>query len=382
MREKTVLIIPAAVRDPGLLKAVDQREHNVVVPEEDCGLIAPDFPVREDIIVLRLSVFHRDQPDRQTALPGGPHGLRMPEAVLHDKSICGFHNLRRGAVVFFNQKLSGSGVIGGEGHQRIRKRGPEGIDALILIPDHEEVFIPGGEQADDLVLDFGGVLGLIHAEVTILFLKIFQNIGKAAQQRERIDHLVVVVHLTPAPQFRLIAAVELRKAGNGPPSGGDLLLGEHHVLDEGDRGADFAQGGLFGIFPVDGLIQRTQNPASFPVLSEQGKGFPAQTCGGIGDEFGRDAVDGTKLQTSGQLFAEEGGKTAAHIPRGGPGIGHGQNPARVDPAAEHHITQTNHQNGGFSAAGGGKQQYRPLHREHRFPLLGIQAGQISGFKLR
>ena len=43
MRKETVFVIPAAIRDSFLLKAVDQGERNVVVPEENRGLVSPGF---------------------------------------------------------------------------------------------------------------------------------------------------------------------------------------------------------------------------------------------------------------------------------------------------------------------------------------------------
>ena len=223
----------------------------------------------------------------------------MPEAVFHDKTVCGVDNLRGGAIVLFDQKQSGPRMIAGKGHQRLRKSGAERVDALVLVPDHEKVFLPGGEQADDLMLDFGGVLCLIHTEITILLLKAVQNIRKPPQEREGVDHLVVIVHQAQAAKLRLIAAVELRKIGDGPLARFNLHLREHHVFDEGDGGADFTERGLFRVFIVDGLIKLTQNPAALTAFPEKGEGLAAKAGGGVGDELGRDAVDGTKLQSAG-----------------------------------------------------------------------------------
>ena len=232
------------------------------------------------------------------------------------------------------------------------------------------------------MLDFRGILSFIHTKVTILLLKAVQNIRETAQQCERIDHLVIIVHDMPAAKLGLIAPEEFGQAGNGPFAGVDLVLCEHHVFDKGNCGTDFAQCAVFGVFFVDGLIQRAQNPAAFSVFSEKGKRLFAQSGSGIGYKLGGDTVDGAKLQTPCQFFTKEGSESAPHVLCGGPGIGHGQDPARIDTAAENHVAQTNHQDGGLSAAGRGKQQHRALHGENRFPLLGIQPGHVSGFKLR
>ena len=232
------------------------------------------------------------------------------------------------------------------------------------------------------MLDFRGILSLIHTEIAILLLKAVQNIRKAAQQCKCIDHLVVIVHDVPAAKLRLIAPEEFGQTGNGPFAGFDLLLREHHVFDKGKRGTDFSECAVFGIFFVDGLIQCAQNPAALSVFSEKGEWLFAKAGSGIGDELGGDTVDGAKLQAPCQFFSKEGGESAPHVLCGGPGIGHGQDSARINAAAENHVAQTDHQDSGLSAAGRGKQQHRPLYGENRFPLLGIQPGHVSGFKLR
>ena len=53
--------------------------------------------------------------------------------------------------------------------------GAKAIDALVLISNQKQVSAVMGQQGDDAVLDFGGILCLIHAEVVIPMLKVAQH---------------------------------------------------------------------------------------------------------------------------------------------------------------------------------------------------------------
>ena len=90
------------------------------------------------------------------------------------------------------------------------------------------------------------------------------------------------------------------------------------------------------------------------------------------------------------LGAHRGGRPAprrtgrvnarAELPRGGDGIGHGQNACRVDAAAQRHIAEPRHQHCRLSASGHGQQQNRPLRLHDSGLLLLTELRHIAGGK--
>ena len=64
---------------------------------------------------------------------------------------------------------------------------------------------------DDGVLDPGGVLGFVHADIRIRILKMGQDIRTDLQDFLGIHHLVIIVHPPLLPQHLVVPAVQLRK---------------------------------------------------------------------------------------------------------------------------------------------------------------------------
>ena len=63
----------------------------------------------------------------------------------------------------------------------------------------------GAQQTDDLVLDLGGVLGFVYAQVGVSILKFCKDVRVALQDGQGVAHLVIKVHaLLPLqlPQYR------------------------------------------------------------------------------------------------------------------------------------------------------------------------------------
>ena len=163
MGEKQVVYILAVIRDAISLQAVDQGQSGIVVAKEDRRLTGAASGHFHQVRKLKLPGFSSDEMHRGSAGPCGDDVLLVPELILRHEAIRHRHDLLRGAVVFFHEQNAGLGVILLKAQQGLRVGCTKAVNALVLIPNHEHVFRFRGEQLDDLMLDPGGVLGLVHA---------------------------------------------------------------------------------------------------------------------------------------------------------------------------------------------------------------------------
>ena len=189
-----VVHLPAPVNGTLPLQQVDQRQRTVVIPVKDSSLSAAANSYIQQPLVLNCPVCRQDQMHVRAGFPGGTDGFGVAVGISLNEPIRQPEDLRRGAVVFLHQQYPGAGIGLLKLHQGVRIGGAEAVNALVLVPYHEKV--PGfpGQKMDDGVLDPGGILGFIHADVRKCVLKIGQDIRMDLQNSLGIHHLVVIVH--------------------------------------------------------------------------------------------------------------------------------------------------------------------------------------------
>ena len=95
--------------------------------------------------------------------------------VLLNKAVRRPHDPGVGAEVFFHQAHLGPRVIFFKGQQRLRVSGPEAVNALVFVAHHEQVVVFSGQERRDHVLNAGGVLRLIHAQIAVAVLEKLQR---------------------------------------------------------------------------------------------------------------------------------------------------------------------------------------------------------------
>ena len=301
--------------------------------------------------------------------------------VFPDEIIRQAENFRRGAVVLLHQQHPGVGVGLPEPHQGLRISGPEAVNALILVAHHEDVPALLRQKLNDRMLDFRGVLGLVHADIGEHILKMRQHVRALFQNGLSIDHLVVVVHPVLLPQRQVVPAIQLRELLEPGVQVVDLLLVEHAVLGIGDVLAKLFYDALGGKFAAEGAVQVGNQLGQKPLVLHQPEGIPAAVGLSVKiNDLGGNAVDGAKFRDVGAVLAKQAGKALLHLPGGGFCVGHGQDSVGRDPAAAEHIAQAGHQHGGFSAAGHGQQQDRALCGVYRLCLLPVQPAGIFPVK--
>ena len=211
------------------------------------------------------------------------------------------------------------------------------------------------------MLHAGRVLRFVDAEIGVARLKLRQNFRLLSEDRQRVGHLVVVIHLPRLAQRSAVVRVQLRKARQAEVLRSDLVRRQHHIFTIGDRRAHLADGAVGWIVPVQRLIDAPDQRGKLAGVFLQRKRRAA-------------------LPSAGLKLREARGKARAKLPRGGDGVGHGQNMRRVDAAAQRHIPQPRHQHRRFPASGHGQQQDRPLRLADGGLLLLAELRHIAGGK--
>ena len=165
------LDLAAAAADALPVQQVQDGQSAVVVPGQDCRLpVAGGGQAGEKGILLH-PVRHPDGLDDRAVVPDGHHVLVPPVLVLADEGIRRLNDPGGGAVISLQEQDLGPRIVLLKMEQRRRLRRPEAVDALVLVAHEKEVLPLPRQQAQDRVLDPGGVLGLVHAEVAIAVLK-------------------------------------------------------------------------------------------------------------------------------------------------------------------------------------------------------------------
>ena len=377
--KERVVKAAAAVRKPGALQRVDERKGAVVVSVQDGKRRAPLPCQRQQVSVLRLpgGCVRKAHPAALRPCRADGFGVTIPVPL--DECARQPQNFRRGAVIVLQQQRLCTRPDRRKAQQRLRIGRAEAIDALILVADHEEV--PGFlcQQLNDRVLHAGRVLRFVDAEIGVARLKLRQNFRLLSEDRQRVGHLVVVIHLPRLAQRSAVVRVKLRKARQAEVLRSDLVRRQHHIFTIGDRRAHLADGAVGWKVPVQRLIDAPDQRGKLAGVFLQRKRRAALPSAGL-DDLGRQAVDRAELRRLPGKLREARGKARAKLPCGGDGVGHGQNMRRVDAAAQRHIPQPRHQHRRFPASGHGQQQDRPLRLADGGLLLFAELRHIAGGK--
>ncbi|CCY25932.1 unknown [Firmicutes bacterium CAG:114] len=223
------------------------------------------------------------------------------------------------------------------------------------------------------MLNAGGILGLIHTEMGVFFLKVGQNLPMPPENLRRVHHLIVIVHPAPLPEHPAIGLINL---GHRQFPGGQrlhLLPGHLPVLSVGDGGPQPLDGALCGKGPSARPEQFPHQGGECPLVGDQLKSPSAHGPLVILNDPGGKAIDGAKLQPAGPVLSKGPGKPGAHIPGGRHRVGHCENPLRGNPPAVHQIAQAVDEHRGFPAARHSQQEHRPVGSLDRRRLLLIQS---------
>jgi len=125
--------------------------------------------------------------------PDGVQHLFQPLAIFADERVRGSQDLRCRAIVGVEQKRLCPGVPAFKLEDKLHVGPAPGVDRLVGISHHEEVFVVARQDVRQLVLILVNVLELVHHHVLQPFLPLFAHLAALLERVERkIDDVVEV----------------------------------------------------------------------------------------------------------------------------------------------------------------------------------------------
>ena len=193
------------------VQKVNERKGTFVVPVQHGRLDLEVFCSLEQVAVLTLRTFDRENANLRARRTDGMHGLGMPAFVAGDQAASGFHDRGIGAKIILHQQNSGACMLPFKIQKSLRKGRAEAVDALILIPNQKQI-IPSRticQNLQNFMLYERGVLGFVHAHITVEALELRGECRTLLEDGLGIDHLVVVIHPAELLHAGRIAAADL-----------------------------------------------------------------------------------------------------------------------------------------------------------------------------
>ena len=192
--EEEALPLAAGVGHPLPLQQVDEGQGAVVVAVEHRRLLLAVLGHLQQIAVLPVVVRQRHHFHRRALGVARVHMFGSAALVALDERIRRLHDGLGGAVVGLHHQHLGPRPDLLKLQQGLGPRRPEAVDALVLVPHHKEVAGLYRQQAQDGVLDFGGVLGLVNTEKRPAALEVGEDIRVLPEDAVGEHHLIVEVH--------------------------------------------------------------------------------------------------------------------------------------------------------------------------------------------
>ena len=138
-----------------------------------------------------------------------PKRLILSGLVMMDDSICRLQNFLRGTVILLQLNYGCIGKILFK-IQNIADICPTpAIDALVIIPDHAEIFIFCRKHCHQLILACICILIFIHHNIAESFLIFFQNNGKLTEQQNGFINQIVKIQRVVFLKHFLIGLIYL-----------------------------------------------------------------------------------------------------------------------------------------------------------------------------
>ena len=94
------------------------------------------------------------------------------QGIFLDKPVRCRYNSAAGAEIFLHQQNLRPRMVLAKGKHCLGISRTESVNTLVLIPYHKQIVPFSGQEPDNFVLDFRGILGFVHANVGISVLKI------------------------------------------------------------------------------------------------------------------------------------------------------------------------------------------------------------------
>ena len=381
MGKKGRLSAPTDIRCSLFFQQIDERQRAFVIAVQH-GKALPCRRLLGKPGVLTPPPGQPAAHHRCTHKIGRCHPLGMAVGILPDKIPRGSNNAAGGAVIGLQIEHLCLRPVLLEGHQRLRISGAKTVNALILVAHHKQVAAVRCQQPNDLMLDFRGILRLIHMKITIFLLPCLQKLRLGSQDLQAVDHLIIVIH-QPVIQKQLTVGIKQLEKLLTVLQLLDLFVGKHRVFTVSNAGFALLQIAVGGKAPIGPFPRFPHQPRAVRFVTDKLKSLSTGHLFKLPDDPGAHPVDGAKFQSRSVFFPKSFGKSAAQIGCRRHRIGHRQNRLGRHLTAIEQIPDPRQQRGGFTAAGDSQQQHRPFGLADGSLLLLVQPqGKLlsKGFK--
>ncbi len=305
----------------------------------------------------------------------GPQLLLLAAQVVGDDGVSRLQDQLRAPVVPLQLHHGRTGLVALEVEDVAEVRPAPGVDRLVVVADHAQVVVRGGERPDDPVLGAVRVLVFVHVEIAPARLVAGEHLRLRLEEQDRPAEQVVEVERASLAEAPLVGHGELRDvllvAGRGRlfECVGTLQV----VLRPGQRlehaaGPDRAALERHVEVAEDLLHQRQLvvrvvdheariEPDRHPV--------PAQ-------HPGADRVEGAHLHLPAIVRANQRHDPLAHLRSSLVRERHGQDPPGRHAGDADQVGDAMRHDPGLATPGAGEDEERPIRRRDSAGLFGVQ----------
>ena len=313
----------------------------------------------------------------------GTQGFPQSALVFSDEARGGAQDLRRRAVVAFEPDDLGAGKVFLEAQDVIDLGAAPAIDRLIVVTHHADVLVALRQQAQPEILRDVGVLIFVHQHVLETALILFQHIGMGLKDAQRLKQQIAEIAGVHHFQALLISGIELAALAVK-----FLGFASRHLV--GSQATVFPAidevGELAGrpalLVDVMGLHQLFHQPDLVIGIENRKAGTKPRQLDMIAQDLDADGMESAEPGHALDDATDQRADPVLHLARRLVGEGDGQQLPRPGLAGGQNMRQPGRQHAGLAGAGTGQHQQRTIGRLHCQALLGVQALEIGGLRLR
>jgi hypothetical protein len=314
--------------------------------------------------------------DRLAGAGIGPQVLAQALAVVLDERVGGGQDIAVRTVVLLQADDVGAGILALEVAHVADFGAAEGVDALVVVADREDLRPAARQQLQPGVLQAVGILELVDQDVAEAFLVVgtqrfvaLQQFMTAQEQFGEIDDaLAVALVFILGIQFDALLRVMVVSLG---------LSGAHALLLVGvDEMAQLARR-VFLVVDVQVLQQAPDHRQLVGGIEDlEGLRQPGLAAVGAQQPVAQ-AVEGADPHAA-RVDRHQRRQPRGHLPSRLVGEGHRQDAVRPGLVGRHQPGDARGQHTGLAAAGAGEDQRMHRRQRHRLPLRRVQMGQEVG----
>jgi len=326
---------------------------------------------------LRLGalVVHLHDLDRDTPAARRPQVLAFALAVVGDDRVGDVEDRLRRAVVLLQTDHLGVGIVALELKDVADVGAAPRVDGLVVVADHGQVAVLGGEEVGEAVLGVVRVLVLVDEDVAEGALVVTQALGDLLEELDGAHEQVVEVHGVHRHELLLVKVVDVgRDAGEAAAR----LLAEGGRVEQLVLGVRDLAGDGLGRVALRIVLERLEATADEAALVvgvvDRERAAVPETVGLAAQDAGAHRVEGADPHRA-RDAADEALDALLHLARGLVREGDGEDLVGARVAGGEQIRDAMREHTGLARAGPGEDEQRAVDVGHGRALRLVEAGE-------